>query len=83
MMASLPLRTRRELINPPSRCCTQPIRRRVCCSEVVGGGLEYAVAGPWSVKAEYLYYGLGDESYSGINADLKIHTAKLGLNYRF
>ena len=49
----------------------------------VGGGLEYAVAGPWTVKAEYLYYGLGDESYVGVNADLKIHTVKLGLNYRF
>jgi outer membrane immunogenic protein len=49
----------------------------------VGGGLEYAVAGPWTVKAEYLYYGLGDESYAGVNADLKISTVKLGLNYRF
>ena len=49
----------------------------------VGGGLEYALAGPWSVKAEYLYYGLGDESYVGLNADLKIQTVKLGLNYRF
>jgi outer membrane immunogenic protein len=27
----------------------------------VGGGLEYAVGHHWSVKAEYLYYDLGDE----------------------
>jgi len=50
---------------------------------VLGAGIEYAVSGPWSVKGEYLYYGLGNESYSGIDADLNIHTVKLGLNYRF
>lgn len=49
----------------------------------VGGGLEYAISGPWSLKAEYLYYGLGDENYGGVNADLNIHTVKVGLNYRF
>jgi outer membrane immunogenic protein len=27
----------------------------------VGGGLEYAIGHHWSVKAEYLYYDLGDE----------------------
>jgi outer membrane immunogenic protein len=27
-----------------------------------GGGLEYAIGHHWSVKAEYLYYDLGDES---------------------
>jgi outer membrane immunogenic protein len=50
---------------------------------VLGAGVEYAFAGPWSVKGEYLYYGLGNESYSGLDADLSIHTVKLGLNYRF
>jgi outer membrane immunogenic protein len=28
----------------------------------VGGGLEYAISHHWSLKAEYLYYDLGDES---------------------
>jgi len=28
----------------------------------VGGGLEYAISHHWSVKAEYLYYDLGDQS---------------------
>ena len=28
----------------------------------VGGGLEYAIGHHWSVRAEYLYYDLGDES---------------------
>jgi outer membrane immunogenic protein len=27
----------------------------------VGGGLEYAIGHHWSVKAEYLYYDLGNE----------------------
>jgi outer membrane immunogenic protein len=27
----------------------------------VGGGLEYAISNHWSVRAEYLYYDLGDE----------------------
>jgi outer membrane immunogenic protein len=53
----------------------------------LGAGVEYAFSGPWSVKAEYLYYGLGGESYgaaAGLNdVDLNIHTVKLGLNYRF
>lgn len=49
----------------------------------VGGGLEYAFAGPWSAKVEYVYYGLGSESYAGIDADLNIHTIKGGINYRF
>jgi outer membrane immunogenic protein len=31
----------------------------------VGGGLEYALSHHWSVRAEYLYYDLGDESRTG------------------
>jgi outer membrane immunogenic protein len=49
----------------------------------LGAGVEYAFAGPWSVKGEYVYYGLGSESYGGTEVDLNIHTVKLGLNYRF
>jgi outer membrane immunogenic protein len=30
----------------------------------VGGGLEYLLAGDWSVKAEYLYFNLGSTNYS-------------------
>jgi outer membrane immunogenic protein len=30
----------------------------------VGGGLEYLLAGNWSLKAEYLYYDLGSTSYA-------------------
>ena len=31
----------------------------------IGGGAEYALAGKWSVKAEYLYYDLGNVSTTG------------------
>lgn len=49
----------------------------------LGVGVEYALSGPWSVKAEYLYYGLGSESYFGTEVDLDVQTVKLGVNYRF
>lgn len=58
----------------------------------VGGGLEYLVNRNWSVKAEYLYLDLGTETYGnvaffdaafpGADLSLKIHTFKLGLNYK-
>lgn len=63
----------------------------------VGGGLEYALAGNWSVKGEYLYANFRDNvtavapapgalftpsTYGGkFNTDLNI--ARLGLNYQF
>lgn len=52
----------------------------------VGGGLEYAFAPNWSAKVEYLYLGLGDQTYfasPGLNVDLDAHTVKVGLNYRW
>jgi outer membrane immunogenic protein len=55
----------------------------------VGGGVEWAFADPWSVKLEYLFVDLGDESYfggigaGGFDADAQIHTFKIGLNYRW
>jgi len=32
----------------------------------VGGGTETAVAASWSVKAEYLYIGLGNRDFTGM-----------------
>jgi outer membrane immunogenic protein len=61
----------------------------------VGGGLEYALGGNWTVKGEYMFIGLNHtESACGIatigagrfcwNHDVPgIHTAKLGINYLF
>lgn len=47
-----------------------------------GGGVEYAFAPNWSVKAEYMFLGLGSKNFFGIpSGDLEIHTGKIGLNY--
>ena len=55
----------------------------------VGGGVEYAFAGPWSVKAEYLYVEL-DRTTCGpatcgtpISVKFKGNLARAGVNYRF
>ena len=69
----------------------------------VGGGVEWAVFNNWSIKAEYMFIGLGDSSSLNtcgfaaapggtlvgggqfcFNHEFGgIHTAKVGLNYRF
>ena len=53
----------------------------------VGAGLEYAFAGPWTAKLEYLYIDSGSQSVSsGIftdNVRIKNHIARVGVNYRF
>jgi outer membrane immunogenic protein len=55
----------------------------------VGGGLEAALAGPWTAKVEYLYVDLGKadcgSSICGIptEVDAKAHVVRAGLNYRF
>ena len=58
-----------------------------------GAGIEYALGGGWSAKAEYDYYGFGNGSVSGFdpgfgtsygaNASHNISVAKFGLNYRW
>jgi len=59
---------------------------------VVGGGLEYAVAPAWSVKAEYQYIDLGKDTLSldavvvpkylaTLDADHAYSTVRLGVNY--
>ena len=63
-----------------------------------GGGIEFAVSGPWTIKAEYLYYDLGSKTVSApaffppaaapganFNWDTKTtgNIVRLGINYRF
>jgi outer membrane immunogenic protein len=63
-----------------------------------GGGFEYAINNSWSIKAEYLYLDFGDEAYTFVtgpvvpllgvappsaNVDLKLHTVKVGANFKF
>jgi outer membrane immunogenic protein len=55
-----------------------------------GGGLEWAFAGPWSAKFEYMHYDFGrDTAAAGVlgagtaRVGLTIDTVKAGVNYRF
>ena len=50
----------------------------------VGGGLEAALAGPWTAKVEYLYADLG-RGTSLLGADTRFNTnlVRGGINYRF
>jgi outer membrane immunogenic protein len=63
----------------------------------VGGGVEWAIGANWTLRAEYLYIDLGkmDYAFDGktaggqpydtdhYHADLILHTARIGLNYKF
>ena len=57
----------------------------------LGAGVEVGTFENWSVKVEYLYLKLDNENYFanttraglGFDADLNVHTIKVGLNYRF
>jgi len=50
-----------------------------------GGGIEYAFAGPWSAKLEYLHVDLGRGApvVPGANAKFSTDIVRAGLNYRF
>jgi outer membrane immunogenic protein len=63
---------------------------------VVGGGIEAALAGNWTAKAEYLYMDLGSVSQTFLSpspltptlttslaSDVRDHIFRIGLNYRF
>jgi outer membrane immunogenic protein len=55
----------------------------------VGGGGEWAFAGPWSAKAEYMFARYNSERYlaalvpPGVALAADVHTVKAGINYRF
>ena len=50
----------------------------------LGGGLEAALAGPWTAKVEYLYVDLGrGGSIAGSDASMRANVVRAGLNYRF
>ena len=51
---------------------------------LLGGGVEAAIAGPWTAKVEYLYVDLGrGASVLGADASFKTNIVRGGLNYRF
>jgi outer membrane immunogenic protein len=61
----------------------------------VGAGVEYAFTNNWSLKGEYLYLGTREHStqsgltgfgavpFTNTNTEPGLHTAKIGLNYRW
>ena len=50
----------------------------------IGGGLEAAIAGPWTAKIEYLYADLGSATApGGSDVEFKTNLVRGGLNYRF
>jgi outer membrane immunogenic protein len=55
----------------------------------VGGGAEFAIAGPWTAKVEYLYVDLGkgscDAAACGIPTDASFtsNIVRAGINFRF
>ena len=51
----------------------------------VGGGIEAAIAGPWTAKVEYLYVdlGRGGSIVCGVDASFNTNIVRAGLNYRF
>jgi outer membrane immunogenic protein len=53
----------------------------------VGGGLEWAIATNWTAKIEYDYMNFGSTPILFTNdqaaVDLKLHSFRVGINYRF
>lgn len=53
----------------------------------VGGGIEWAFAGSWSVKGEYMFAQYLSETYlaslGGVALAANVNTVKVGINYRF
>lgn len=55
----------------------------------LGGGIEFAIAGHWTAKAEYLYVNLGSVSCGAAcgaavqNVNWHANIGRVGLNYRF
>ncbi|MFD2184275.1 outer membrane beta-barrel protein [Rhodoplanes azumiensis] len=65
---------------------------KIAMGWTVGVGAEYALSANWSAKAEYLYYDLGSNQYTGytllgspvaVDTDVTGGLARIGLNYRF
>jgi len=54
-----------------------------------GGGLEFAINGPWTAKVEYLYVNLGKDTCGTPNCpvsttnDFHTNIVRAGINYRF
>lgn len=75
--------------------CSDGTGSKTLTGWTVGGGLEQMIGSNWSVKAEYLYYDLGHQSYTVLSqspaglvamqadASFRGHIGRFGLNYKF
>lgn len=75
-------------INDPAN--TVPSIGQYHAGWTAGAGLEFAVSGNWSAKAEYQFVDLAGRSYdlggfglASVKVDPRIHLFKLGLNYHW
>ncbi|MFN3624334.1 MAG: outer membrane protein [Hyphomicrobium sp.] len=62
-------------------------KEEVASGYTLGGGLEWQFAPNWSLKTEYLYVDLGEQTLSGpsgtYTTDTDFHTVRAGVNFRF
>jgi outer membrane immunogenic protein len=58
---------------------------RTSAGWAAGGGMEVALMGNWSARAEYLYVDLGERSYNltGVDHGISSSILRFGVNYRF
>ena len=53
----------------------------------VGGGMDFAIADRWSVRAEYMHYDLGKDQFiegpTPVNVDVKGDVVRFGTSYHF
>ena len=63
--------------------------RGVFSGWTLGGGIEHAIKGSWSVKLEYQHFDFGTEDFAlapgtfRFRDDLQVDTVKLGFNYKY
>lgn len=62
-------------------------KEEVASGYTLGGGLEWQFAPNWSLKTEYLYVDLGEQTLSGptgtYTTDTDFHTVRAGVNFHF
>lgn len=63
---------------------------KACPGRIAGGGLEYKITPNWSIKAEYQFIDLGDQTLintasdaapDATKVDTRFHTVRAGINY--
>jgi outer membrane immunogenic protein len=83
-------------VAPPATCGTTTLTmtgRKIMTGFTAGAGVEWMLHSQWSAKAEYAYFDFGKIGIAGPSSvagefyrqtvDVKVHTVKLGFNYRF